>query len=245
MHPFTGQKCDFWHWYPSQQPPLSPSTLPGSDDLEPISSLVAGPSIILATDPPSKMTCAALGCKSTRLRKDCSRWRCKTHCVELGVGCSSSAHKGTSLIVPPSIQSIIPLASHAVQNTILPLSAINPAPTQVLSVFPLPPSASSSSSGSVIDPALSQMFAPTPIPHLPPIAQRSASSGPTHASHMTPVFTEQWATEQRLRAEKRSKDERLLTQTQKVQQTVFVYVWQEVCLFRTLSTCFLCLISLI
>ena len=148
------------------------------------------------------MTCAALGCKSTRLRKDCSRWRCKAHCVELGVGCSSSAHKGTSMIAPPSAQPIIPVV-HADQNTILPLS---PAPTRVLGsshVFPLPPTASSSStSGSVIDPALSQMFMPTPVPHLPPIAQCLASSGPTHASHMTLVFTEQWATEQRLRAEK-------------------------------------------
>jgi hypothetical protein len=166
------------------------------------------------------------------------------HCVKLGVGCSSSAHKGTSIIAPPSVQSI-----NAVQNTIFPLSAIKPAPTQVLGsshIFSLPPTASSSStSGSVIDPALSQMFVPTPIPHLPPIAQRLVNSGPTHTSHMTPVFTVQWATEQRLQAEKRSKDEQLLTQTQKVQQTVFVYVWQEVCLFRTLSTCFLCLISLI
>jgi hypothetical protein len=87
--------CNFWHWYPDPRfvlPP--PSPLLGSDDLEPISSLsTMALGVVLATTAPAdKAICSALGCKSTRLRRDCNHFHCKTHCMELGEGCKSPAH---------------------------------------------------------------------------------------------------------------------------------------------------------
>jgi len=60
------------------------SNVQAKDDLEPISS---------ALQLKPKCVCSAPGCKSTRIRRDCSRIRSKTHCMELGGGCISAAHK--------------------------------------------------------------------------------------------------------------------------------------------------------
>jgi len=59
----------------------------------------------------------------------------------------------------------------------------------------------------------------------------SSSGGPRHASHMAPIFTEQWATEHRLLEEKQVKDALQLSHSQKAKQTVYIYVWGHVSYF--------------
>ena len=193
----TDEPCNFWHWYPDPRfvlPP--PSPLPGSDDLEPISSFsTMAPGVVLAaTAPADKAICSAPVCKSTRLRRDCNRFRCKTHCMELGEGCRLPAHKVSGT------------ASRAI--------------SQYATLPTLPPS--TTSLPTIIDPALVSAAVQQPI-------TSSSSGGPRHASHMAPIFTEQWATEQRLLEEKCASDALRLTHTQKSKQTVFVYVWAYVC----------------
>ena len=199
----TDEQCNFWHWCPDPRYALPPpSPLPGSDDLEPISSPPMGLQgiVLAATAPVGKAVCSAPGCKSTRLRRDCTRFHCKTHCMELGEGCRSPAHKVAGV-------------------------TLSSCPT------PLPPT---TSLPIVIDPALASSASVQPLIisahplNQQPIAS-SSSSGPRHASHMAPIFTEQWATEQRLLEEKRTSDALRLMHTEKAKQTIFIYVWTQVC----------------
>ena len=211
MNPSTGQQCNFWSWYPNiRLPVLSPTTLPGSDDLEPVSSPPAAASTTLAAAPvaAARTTCCAIGCKSSRLRKDCSRQRCKTHCIELGAGCTSVAHK----------------PSHSVPTSVI-LQQMQAASNEACVV--LPPVSVPSNPPSAPVPAIDPVLLPVPVPSNPPSAGGS-SRAPVHASHMAPVFTEQWATEQRIREENRTHVARRLAHAQKVKQTVYVYVWDQV-----------------
>jgi len=213
----TGERCDFWSWHPDSRPLASspPQRCPSSDDLEPIWS-APGPSAPLAassalTIHAAKCVCSAPGCKSTRIRRDCSRLRCKTHCMELGGGCSSAAHKvnaPTSNLAHSNFQfpSLLPSSPHPF--------GIDPALTATLNSQPI----ASSSSMPVMVPPNSQ---PT---------SNSLPGGPRHASHMAAFFTEQWATEHRLLEQKRTEDALRLAHAQKTKQTVYVYVWEHVCL---------------
>ncbi len=152
--------------------------------------------VAAAPTPAAKALCNAIGCKSSRLRKDCSRQRCKTHCIEFGGGCSSPAHK----------------SGHSVPTPII-LQQMQPTP-QVAPPSSLP-----------IDPVLITASVPS---NPSPAASVSASRGLVHASHMAPIFTEQWATEQRIREEHRKQAARRLIQAQRVKHTVYVYVWDHV-----------------
>jgi hypothetical protein len=67
----------------------------------------------------------------------------------------------------------------------------------------------------------------------PPAAATSSAItsrglAPVHASHMAPIFTEQWATEQRIREEHRKQAACQLIQAQRMKHTVYVYVWDHV-----------------
>jgi hypothetical protein len=54
---------------------------------------------------------------------------------------------------------------------------------------------------------------------------------------MSPIFTEQWATEQRLREEQRERDFAHLRNLQKTKHTILVYAWVQVCHWRRFFLC--------
>jgi len=192
---------------------------PGSDDLEPISSPAADPTATGLAPPSNKVACAALGCNSTRLRKDCCCWRCKTHCMELGVGCTSATHKPSTTLPPTQLMPLLTFQLQTVSDPGPSLHSTLSHPLHPTRDTHFPSSAPLATGSSSVHPTLSYPLHPTCDTHFPlsvPPATGS-SSMPIHRSHMAPVLIEQRAVEQRLRAEKRSQDELLLSQTQKVQ----------------------------
>lgn len=155
------------------------------------------------TAPAAKALCNAIGCKSSRIRKDCSRQRCKAHCIEFGGGCFSPAHKsGHSVPTPIILQQMQPTPD------VIPPSSLPIDPVLITASVPSNPSPPAAATSSV---------------------STSRAPAPVHASHMAPVFTEQWATEQRIREEHRKQAARRLIQAQRVKHTVYVYVWDRVC----------------
>jgi hypothetical protein len=81
-----------------------------------------------------------------------------------------------------------------------------------------------------VDPAL-RVTAPPRVTSAPPPSSSSidARANPQFASHMSPIFTEQWATEQRLREEQRKRDSARLRNLRKTKDTILVYAWVQVC----------------
>ena len=209
----TGVRCDFWSWHPDSRPLTSspPQRCPSSDDLELIWS-APGPSAPLAmpstttTLPMAKSVCNAPGCKSTRIRRDCSRFRCKTHCMELGGHCNSAAHKvntPTSNLAHSDFQlPSLPSTSHSFGVDLTLTLSLNSQPIAASPSMPVPPNLQSASG--------------------------SSSGVPRYASHMAAFFTEQWATEHRLLEQKRTEDALRLAHAQKTKQTVYIYVWEHV-----------------
>ena len=118
--------------------------------------------------------------------------------MELGEGCRSPAHKVAGITLSSCPTLLLP-------KTSLPI-VIYPA---------------LASSASVQPPIISAH----PL-NQQPIAS-SSSSGPRHASHMAPIFTGQWATKQHLLEEKRTSDAHRLMHTEKVKQTIFIYVFHQ------------------
>ena len=68
---------------------------------------------------------------------------------------------------------------------------------------------------------------------VPPIASSSHRTGPTFSSHMTELYTAQMAREEQMREDRRQIEATRLESKRKVQQTVFVYAWTEVCFVST------------
>ena len=206
----TGKQCDFWSWHPDSHPSASspPQQCPSSDDLELISSAPGSSAPLPAPSAPAaKCVCSAPGCKSTRIRRDCSRLRCKTHCMELGGGCNSAAHKvntPTSNLAHSNFQ--FPLLWPSTPHPV----GVDPALTASLNLQPI----------------ASSMPVTVP-PNLQPTSS-SLLAGPRHASQMTAFFTQQWATEHRLLEQKRTEDALRLAHAQKTKQTVYIYVWEHV-----------------
>jgi hypothetical protein len=63
---------------------------------------------IQATFAPSRISCSTLGCKSTRIRRDCGRRASKAHCLEAG-GCQSPAHRGSTTEMACRNHPLLPL----------------------------------------------------------------------------------------------------------------------------------------
>jgi hypothetical protein len=80
-----------------------------------------------------------------------------------------------------------------------------------------------------IDPALRATAPPQVTSAPPPSSSIDARANPQFASHMSSIFTEQWATEQRLREEQRERDSARLRNLQKTKHTILVYAWVQVC----------------
>ena len=184
---------------------------------------------IQATCAPSsshRITCATLGCKSTRIRRDCGRRSCKAHCLEAsapGCPCPSPAHRvSTTEMVLHNHPSLAP----APPTIALPSMTGLAPPSNML--FTLPPPIQLQ-----IDPTLQVMDPPQVSSALPPFSSLDAHANPQFASHMSSIFTEQWVTEQRLREEQRERDSARLRNLQKTKHTILVYAWVQVCYCTT------------
>ena len=103
-----------------------------------------------------------------------------------------------------------------------------------LNTAPTPPPSSTA------DPSLQNTIPLAETQSLTPLAiatQAPHWAEPIHASHILPVFTEQWATEHSLREEQRKKDAEKLANLQKSKHTVFVYAWIQVSFFNSHIFC--------
>lgn len=156
------------------------------------------------------MTCLTAGCNSTRIRKGCGRRMCKAHCREAGsIGiCTDPAHKVsqptmTAAVAPPT--SSFPVNAGPL---LLPLS---------MQQKPVEPN---------------HFESQRQLP-VPPIASSSHRTGPTFSSHMTELYTAQMAREEQMREDRCQIEATRLESKRKVQQTVFVYTWTEVCFVST------------
>lgn len=162
-----------------------PAVVDPSLSLVPVANVVQ----MQATLAPSRMTCATLGCKSTRIRRDCSRRSCKAHCLEAGrreaSGCQSPAHRESTTETARRDHPLLPLA---LLPTALP-SMTGLAPPSNMFVMPPPPIQLQ------IDPAL-RATAPPQVTSAPlPSSSIDACANPQFASHMSSIFTEQWVTQ--------------------------------------------------
>jgi len=201
----TGERCDFWSWHPDSRPLTSspPQLCPSSDDLEPIWS-APGLSAPLAVDSApaahaTKCVCPAPGCKSTRIRRDCSRLRCKTHCMELGHGCNSAAHKvnaPTSNLVHPSFQ----------------FPSLSPSPSRPFGV-PAP-------TASLNQQSIASSSMPVMVPRNSQPLSSCLSGGPRH---MTAFFLPNNGLPSTISWSRSG----LRMLAQKTKQTVYVYVWEH------------------
>ncbi|KIM40256.1 hypothetical protein M413DRAFT_446434 [Hebeloma cylindrosporum] len=217
--PFTHARCNFMHWhadFPYRAPTSlclpSPPSIPIIVD--PLVSVVPAANVVQVQPilGPSRISCITLGCKSTRIRRDCGRRSCKAHCLEAG-GCQAPAHRGSTtetmrrnhLTPPATLSSTTGLAS----------------PSNVVVVMPTP------GIPLQIDPTLQATVPPQAPSAAPPSTSIDARANPQFASHMSSVFTEQWATEQRLREEQRERDSARLRNLQKTKHTILLYVWLQ------------------
>lgn len=210
---------------PSLPSAIQPETASTPAVVDPSLFLVPAANVVpmQATLAPSRISCATLGCKSTRIRRDCSRRSCKAHCLEAGRReaneCQSPAHRGSTT---ETVHRNHPLLLLAPPSTALP-SMKGLAPPS--NMFVMPPSPIQLQ----IDPTLRATAPPQVTSVPPPFSSIDARANPHFASHMSPIFTEQWATEQRLREEQRERDSARLRNLQKAKHTILVYAWVQVC----------------
>ena len=178
----------------------------GTDNLLPLPLVVS-----------RKATCLAMGCHSTRIRKDCGRRMCKAHCCEAG-GCADPAHKGsrtTSISIlagPPPSVTLAPVSSALVHHAAAPLNTLS-TPTSSID-----PNLLQGQVQMALTPVASSSHAPMPV-----------HTEPVFASHISQVFTSQMAREEELRESSRRKEATPRKSKKKVHQTVVVYAWIQVC----------------
>ena len=202
IDPTTGERSGFFEWQDgSGTPSASPSpslshgeTAPGPYHDATGNSQVPQKDIPMVSTPRS---CPVPGCRSTRIRVDCSRQTCKTHCLALG-GCTNKAHRinqplasqisqfssGTQRIYPTfPTPTPNPNASTVIPTTQLPSSSID-------QPSPPPP---------VIDPLLLR----EPIIHNSGLMPLSVDPlpEPHRCSQMPPIFNMLWQTEQEFMTE--------------------------------------------
>jgi hypothetical protein len=174
---------------------LAPVYIPTNVELPP--SLVPAANVvqIQATLAPSRTTCATMGCKLTRIRRDCGRRSCKAHCLEAGARgspCPSPAHHGSTMEI---VHHNYPLLAPALPPIALP-SMTGLAPPSNMFIMPPPPIQLQ------INPTL-QATVSQVSSTLPPSSSLDACANPQFASHMSSIFMEQWAAQQRLQEEQR------------------------------------------
>jgi hypothetical protein len=126
---------------PSLPSAIQPETASTPAVVDPSLFLVPAANVVQmqATLAPSRISCATLGCKSTRIRRDCSRRSCKAHCLEAGRReaneCQSPAHRGSTTETVHRNHPLLPLAP---PSTALP-SMKGLAPPSNMFVMPPPP----------------------------------------------------------------------------------------------------------
>jgi hypothetical protein len=210
---------------PTLLPPLlpPPPTLP----LPPTESWVFPlqlPSASILMPLLEKTRCPAAGCNSTRIRVDCRRRFCKSHCILAG-GCASPAHfvsaETTCRWPLPGAMStpFNPLPSQAHQD----LSAATQQPQVPIDPCLLEISSTAQSTSATL---------PSTSTNLPLSGSLDARPNPRFASNMSAIFTEQWKDEQSLREKQRKKHEARLDNIQKSKHNIFVYAWLRVSLLN-------------
>ena len=193
--------------------------------VDPSLSLVPAANVvqIQATLAPSRISCAVLGCKSTRIRRDCSRRSCKAHCLEAGrqeasSSCQSPAHRVSTTETAHHWHNL-PLLPLAPLHTALPsMPALGPP-----NMFVTPPP----SIPLQIDPTLQVSSA------LP------SSSAPTLSSLRTCPRFSQNNGKLSSGSGRNNVNEILLVceNIQKTKHTILVYAWVQVMLLALLSFC--------
>jgi hypothetical protein len=203
--------------------------------------------LALQVQPPSTQTrCLVGSCRSSRIRVDCGRRFCKTHCLAAG-GCASRAHRVSATSAsqflpsrapdPPSLR--LPVPPPPPPQLIglgLPSASFMPSTLSMTSALP----SASESTLSVTSTLPSASTLPTPFTQSMPSTSSIQSSAPPsvslsldarpnsrYVSHMPPIFTEQWETEQILRERQRKTDASRLENINKSKHTVVVYAWTE------------------
>jgi len=147
-------------------------------------------------------------------------------------GCQSPAHRRSTTETARRNHPLLPLAP---PPTTLP-SMTGLAPPSTMFVTPPPPIQLQ------IDPALRATAPPQVTSAPPPSSSIDARANPQFALHMSPIFTEQWANEQRLREEQRERDSARSRNLQKTKHTILVYAWVQVSCMSLAPLSFLSLI---
>ncbi|KAF8806654.1 hypothetical protein BYT27DRAFT_7041765, partial [Phlegmacium glaucopus] len=224
INPTTGVICNTWDWLATSR---TPSCSPGSSHNVSDATVTLQEATTRVEDlrlrsqlPENTLReiCRMLGCNSTRIRQNCRRRMCKKHCREVG-GCLEPPHfvsEATACQDLPSISSSAPPPPVPLQ-----LSQAQPPNLNI----PTPATAPPLASNSLIDPTLCGTHLKLP----PPSSARPVHHQvePVFASHMTPIFTQQWATEQELREKQRQYDASRIENARKAKHTVMIYAWTE------------------
>lgn len=221
-----GQQCNFFRWDHSE----ASWTPPNSSDGESYCSSLPSPSPPATTTStaPLKEKCREIGCKQTRVRKNCNSRKCMAHC-KAGGGCLATEHhvaggipcrdpipSAPSLTVPTSTPPPVtqmPIASTSMSSTIIP---------GALPSHPLAPSSST---------ATSQLIAAAPSVPIPIAVPATINPlpNPKYSSQMAPIYIQEVERERLISQACMLQDEKQITAVQKLKQGVMVFAWTNVC----------------
>lgn len=144
---------------------------------------------------PASLKCPVQGCGQTRIADDCSRRKCRKHCIEQGSGCLSKKHKvAASLPLLPTVPPL-PVDCNTAQ-----------APLPLAEVAFLPPQST-----------------PTTVPSSnQPL---DARPDPRFTSHLRPIYVDSLAREQALELAKSKLDAERIASAKQAAQKVTVHAW--------------------
>ncbi|KAG6824017.1 hypothetical protein H0H92_008255, partial [Tricholoma furcatifolium] len=215
--------CDYFRWKDSFFRESNPPSVHSSE-----ASPRSTPPPATAPSASEKNPCPYTGCGSSRIRKDCGRQMCQKHCIASG-GCLSKPHFISAKTSQVTRASIIQAASQhsSTSPSTAGLDERSPSPSIPAQETLFPPVPSDAAPSIPTQQTLSP-----PVPsNAAPSTSRNALPDPRYASHMPPIFTEQWEREQQLREERRCADAARIEGVKRAKHTVVVYAWSEVRIF--------------
>jgi hypothetical protein len=204
-----GSQCKYYRWLtPKSTPTSTPASSPVLPSLTPTlpaapSSSTVLPMSLTSVSLPSPTTCARPDCSSTRINVRCVNKQCRKHCREIG-GCTAKDHHGSG----------VSQGAVAASHPSYQLAATTPSP---------PPSPSRHDDSTM--PSSSTIVAHPATNPAAPSSAVDPRPNPHYISHMRPIFTKHYATQQEITEKRRKAEAERLGAIEKAKHCVVAYSW--------------------